>query len=49
MTVTIKIEAEAATREENNAALIFWPATDPDAQIELFTGEVVPAIREQDL
>lgn len=49
MTVTTNIEAEAATREENNAALIFWPATHPDAQLELFTGEVVPAIRKQDL
>ncbi|MEV2271875.1 LLM class flavin-dependent oxidoreductase [Nonomuraea africana] len=26
---------------------VFWPATDPERQLGLFTGEVVPAVRER--
>jgi alkanesulfonate monooxygenase SsuD/methylene tetrahydromethanopterin reductase-like flavin-dependent oxidoreductase (luciferase family) len=27
--------------------LIFWPATDPPAQLEVFTSEVIPAVRAE--
>jgi alkanesulfonate monooxygenase SsuD/methylene tetrahydromethanopterin reductase-like flavin-dependent oxidoreductase (luciferase family) len=26
---------------------VFWPATDPERQLALFAGEVVPAVRER--
>ena len=26
---------------------IFWPTTSPQAQVEVFVGEVVPAVRQR--